>query len=78
MVVDILGVVNDVPVPSEEPPVEPAYQLIVPALAAAPKVTVPLPHTELGVVPLIVGIVLTVASTPVLVAVVQPLAVAST
>ena len=74
----ILGVVNDVPVPSDEPPVEPAYQLIVPALAAAPKVTVPVEHLTAGVVPVIVGIVLTVASTPVLDAVVHPLAVAST
>ena len=67
-----------VPAPSELPPVEAAYQLIVPALAAAPKVTVPLPHTELGVVPLIVGIAFTVATTAVLFAVVHPVAVAST
>ena len=67
-----------VPVPSELPPVEAAYQLIVPALAVAPKVTVPLPHTELGVVPLIVGIAFTVATTAVLLAVVHPVAVAST
>ena len=60
MVDDILGVVYDVPLPKLVPPVEAAYQLIVPALAVAPKVTVPLPHTELGVVPLIVGIAFTV------------------
>ena len=62
----------------EEPPVEAVYQFTVPALAVAPNVTVPLPHTELGVVPLIVGIVLTVAITAVLDAVVHPLDVAST
>ena len=43
------------PVPSEDPPVLLAYQLIVPALAVAPNATVPLPHTEPGVVPVIVG-----------------------
>ena len=51
---------------------------MVPALADAPKVTVPVPHTELGVVPLIVGIAFTVATTAVLLAVVHPVAVAST
>ncbi len=70
--------VYEVPVPSDVPPVAAAYQLIVPALAAAPNVTVPLPHTELGVVPDIVGIAFTVATTAVLLAVVQPVAVAST
>ena len=74
----MLGVVNDVPVPSDEPPDEAAYQLIVPAEAVAPSVTVPVPHTEPGVVPVIVGIVFTVAVTAVLEAVVQPFAVAST
>lgn len=42
--VEILGVVNDTPVPSDGPPVDAAYQLIVPALAAAPNVTVPVPQ----------------------------------
>ncbi len=74
----MLGVVNVVPVPNDVPPVAAAYQLMVPALAAAPNTTVPLPHTELGVVPLMVGIGFTVATTAVLLAVVQPLAVAST
>ena len=78
MVLDILGVVYDVPVPSDVPPVKAAYQFNVPALAVAPKVTVPEPQTELGVVPDIVGTALTVATTALLVAVVQPLAVAST
>jgi hypothetical protein len=52
--------------------------LIVPAEAAAPKATVPVPHLELGVVLEIVGIPLIVAATAVLAAVVQPVAVAST
>ena len=78
MVDDILGVVKLVPLPKLVPPVDAAYQLIVPALAAAPNVTVPLPHTEPGVVPLIVGIAFTVATTAVLLDVVHPLAVAST
>ena len=67
-----------VPVPKEAPPVEAAYQLIVPALAVAAKPTVPVPHREAGVLPVIVGIAFMVAITSVLVAVVQPLAVAST
>ena len=74
----MLGVVKLVPVPSEAPPVEAAYQLIVPALAVAPSITVPVPHLDPGVVPVIVGIALTVAITAVRVAVVQPLFVAST
>ena len=74
----ILGVVKDVPVPSDEPPVKAAYQLMVPAEEDAPSVTVPVPHTEFGVVPVMVGIAFTVAITDVLDAVVQPLFVAST
>ena len=49
------------PVPSDMPPTGAAYQFIVPALAVAPSVTVPEPHRLAGVVPVIVGIVLTVA-----------------
>jgi hypothetical protein len=52
--------------------------LIVPAEAAAPKATVPVPHLEAGVVLEIVGIALMVAATADLAAVVQPLLVAST
>ncbi len=63
MVEDILGVVNDVPVPNDTPPEDAAYQLIVPALAVAPNATVPVPHLESGVVPVIVGIAFTVAVT---------------
>ena len=60
------------------PPVDAEYQLIVPALALAPKVTVPVPQFDPGVVVDIVGIVLIVAVTAVLLAVVHPLDVAST
>lgn len=48
------------PVPRDAPPVDAAYQLIVPALAVAPNATVPVPQRELGVVPVIVGIAFTV------------------
>ncbi len=58
MVFDILGVVNDVPVPNDAPPVTAPYQFNVPALAVAPKDTVPVPHTEPGVVPDTVGVTL--------------------
>ena len=58
MVLDILGVINEVPEPNDVPPVKAAYQFKVPALAVAPKVTVPVPQTEPGVVPLTVGVTL--------------------
>jgi hypothetical protein len=77
VVLDILGVINEVPVPNEVPPVKAAYQFNEPALAVAPNVTVPVPQTEPGVVPETVGTALTVATTALLVAVEQPLAVAS-
>ena len=70
--------VYDIPVPSEAPPVEAAYQFIVPAVAVAPRVTVPASQRAAGVVPVILGVVFTVASTEVLEPVVHPLAVAST
>ncbi len=54
------GVVNEVPVPRLAPPVAAAYQLIVPAEAVAPRVTVPVPHMLPGVVAVIVGIAFTV------------------
>lgn len=50
---------------------------MVPADAVAPRVTVPAPQRDAGVVPVIVGIVLTVATTEVLEPVVQPPDVAS-
>ena len=48
MSAEIFGVVKDVPVPIEVPPVELAYQLIVPELDVAPSVTVPAPHLPFG------------------------------
>ena len=72
------GVVKLVPVCKDDPPVELLYQFIVPLLALAPKATVPASHLDNGVVPLIVGVVFTVATTAVLDDEVQPLFVAST
>jgi len=77
VVVDIIGVVKELPVPSEVPPVDAAYQSIVPVLVA-PRVTVPASHLEPGVVPVMAGAVFTVATTAVLEAVVHPPEVAST
>ena len=74
----MLGVVNDAPVANDVPPVNAEYQLIVPALAVAPNATVPVPQRFAGVLAVMVGTAFTVAATDVLVAVVQPLAVAST
>ena len=73
----MLGVVNDIPVPKLVPPVAVAYQLMVPALAVALKVTVPVPQRLAGVVAVMVGIVFTVAVTAVLVALMHPLLSAS-
>ena len=78
VVVEITGVVKDVPVPNEDPPDDAAYQLMIPAEAVAPRVTVPVPQTDPGVVLVIVGTTLTVAVTDVLDAVVHPFTVAST
>jgi hypothetical protein len=74
----ILGVVKLTPVPSDAPPVDAAYQLIVPAEALAPNATVPVPHLLAGVFPIMVGIAFTVAAIDVLEAVVHPVLVAST
>ena len=49
-VTEITGVIKDIPVPIDNPPVEFAYQLIVPALAVAPKVAVPESQMESVVV----------------------------
>ena len=73
----ILGVVKDVPDPNELPPVAAAYQFKVPALAVAPRLTVPASQRDPGVVVEIEGVVFTVAITGVL-AEVQLLSVAST
>ena len=74
----MLGVVNVTPVANDVPPVNAEYQLIVPALAVAPNATVPVPQRFAGVLAVMVGTAFTVAATDVLVAVVQPFAVAST
>ena len=63
---EISGVVNEVPVANDEPPVESAYQFTVPALAVAAKLTVPESQSEAGVVLIIEGVVLTVAVTAVI------------
>jgi hypothetical protein len=73
----MLGVVKLVPVPIIAPPVELAYQLMVPADAVAPIVTVPVPQLLPAVVAVIVGIGFIVAITAVLVPVVHPPLVAS-
>ncbi len=61
------GVVNDVPVPRLAPPEEAAYQfrVAVPLEAVAPKLKVPAPHRDAGVVEAMVGTALTVATTAV-------------
>ena len=61
----MLGVVKLVPVAKLVPPVEFAYQLIVPALAAAVKLTVPAPQRLAGVVDVMVGMVFTTTATAV-------------
>ena len=71
------GVVKLVPVPRVSPPVGSEYQLMVPALAAACKLTVPVPQMDPSVVPEMDGMALIVAVTAVLVDVVQPSFVAS-
>jgi hypothetical protein len=60
VVVAIPGVEKEVPVPRETPPDGEEYQFIVPADAVAPRVTEPGPQIAPGVVPVIVGIGLTV------------------
>ena len=57
----MIGVVKLVPVPKLGPPVAAAYQLIVPALAVAPSVRVPVSHLDAGVELVIVGIVFMIA-----------------
>ena len=78
VVVEILGVVNEFPVAIALPPVKAVYQFTVPELAVADKFTVPTSQIALEVVLVIVAAVLIVATTEVLLPVVQPLAVAST
>ena len=71
------GVVKLVPVCKDDPPVELLYQLMVPLLALAPNATVPASHLDNGVVPVIVGVLFTVATTAVLDDEMQPPLVAS-
>jgi hypothetical protein len=78
VVVEMLGVVKLVPVPTIFPAVAASYQVNVPAEAVADKTAVPVPQIEAGVEAVIVGTVFTVAITAVLVADVQPLSVVST
>jgi len=78
VVLDILGVRYVDPKPRDTPPTESEYQLIIPALELAPKVTIPVPQFELSVTDEILGSVLIVAVTALLLAVVHPLDVAST
>ena len=56
----ITGVRKLVPVRSDVPPVAAEYQLIIPALAVAPRVTCPGPHLSPGIVLVISGMALTV------------------
>ena len=73
----MLGVVNGEPLPIDVPPVEAENHLNVPVLATADKDTVPVPQRSPGVVPVIVGIVFTVAKTAVLPVDTHPLSTAS-
>jgi hypothetical protein len=59
-VLAIEEVVKELPVPKLVPPVAALYQFIVPALAVADKVTVPVPQRAAGAVAVMVGITLTV------------------
>ena len=63
MVAEITGVMNEVPVPTEDPPDAEVYQCIVPAEDVAPRVTVPGPHVVPGVVEVTDGGILTVIET---------------
>ena len=78
MVAEILGVVKEAPELRLLPPVAAAYQLIVPALALAPKETVPAPQRLFAVTDVMDGVAVTVAVTADLDVVVQALSVAST
>lgn len=66
MFVDIDGVLNVVPDPNEEPPLDAANHVNVPAVAVAPSETEPFPQRLPGLLDAIVGIVFTVATTAVL------------
>lgn len=76
--VEILGVVNELPVPKLLPPVLAAYHVYVPAQPLADKLTVPAPQRLPPVVVGADGIVLIVATAELLVALTQLLTVQST
>ena len=78
MVVASDGVLKVAPDPRLEPPVDAEYQLMVPPEAVAESATEEVPQADAGVVPVIVGMVLIVATTETLGEEVQPLVVAST
>ena len=59
----MLGVVKEVPVPNDVPPVADEYQLTVPELGVAFNVTIPVPHLEPFVVEEIVGTIITILFT---------------
>ena len=59
----MLGVVKDVPFPKLVPPVAALYQLIVPALAVAANVNVPVPQRLAGVFAVMLGIAFTTTAT---------------
>ena len=61
--------VNNDPVSNDVPPVKVEYQLTVPALAVAPKTTVPVPQRLAGVLAVMVGIAFTVITDAALIAV---------
>ena len=73
VVADKLGVTKFSPLAKAVPPVAAAYQLIVPELAEACKVTLPFPQREAGVVEVNTGKGFTVAKTALLVDVQLPL-----
>ena len=70
----ITGVVKFIPAPKIAPPDADEYQLMIPPDDSAPKFTCPLPHMLADVVPVIVGIELTVTVTIVLEELEQPAA----
>ena len=72
----MLGVIYDTPAPNDEPSVEAVYQLMIPVDAVAPRVTVPGPHRDPGVVVAMVGIALTVTTCVVVAGPLHPAALA--
>ena len=60
---DIIGVVNEMPVPKEVPPELESYQFKVPLLIAAPSVTVPASQVDPLVTDVIIGLGVTVILT---------------